>query len=130
MKFATVSVSKSLVLGLALLLASSAFAGTKASLQLSNPVTVNGTKLKAGDYKLQWEGTGPSVELSILQGKNVVAKVPAHLVELPVPAAQDAAVTVKNDSGPNTLSALRFQGKKFSLELGEAGDNMQSGSSK
>ena len=53
MKFATVS--KSLVMGLALLLASSAFAATKASLQLNNPVTVNGTKLKPGDYKLQWE---------------------------------------------------------------------------
>jgi hypothetical protein len=49
MKFA--SVSKSVVLGLALLLASSAFAGTKASLLLNNPVTVNGTTLKPGDYK-------------------------------------------------------------------------------
>ena len=50
MKFATVSVSisKTLVLGVALLLASSAFAATKASLQLSNPVTVNGTTLQAG----------------------------------------------------------------------------------
>jgi hypothetical protein len=128
MKFATVS--KSLVLGLALLLASSAFAGTKASLQLNNPVTVNGTTLKAGDYKLLWEGTGPNVELSILQGKNVVAKTAAHVVELQTPAANDAAVTRKNDSGPNTLAAVRFQGKKMSLELGEASDSMQSGSSK
>jgi len=49
MKFARVSVSiwKSLVLGLALMLASSAFAATKANLQLSHPVTVNGTTLKA-----------------------------------------------------------------------------------
>src|SRR5580698_2541150 len=50
MKFATVSmsISKSLVLGLALLLASSAFAGTKTSLQLGRPVTVNGTTLQPG----------------------------------------------------------------------------------
>src|SRR5271167_144548 len=71
MKFATVS--KSVVLGLALLLASSAFAATKASLQLSNPVTLNGTTLKAGDYKVQWDGDGPNVEVSFRQGKNVVA---------------------------------------------------------
>ena len=51
MKFATVS--KSLVMGLALLLASSAFAATKASLQLHNPTMVNGTKLQPGDYKLE-----------------------------------------------------------------------------
>jgi len=128
MKFATVS--KSLVLGLALLLASSAFAGTKANLQISNPVTVNGTTLKAGDYKVQWEGAGPNVELSILHGKDVVAKVPARVVELQTPAASDAAVTRTNTSGPNTLAGVRFEGKKFALELGEASDAMQAGSSK
>jgi hypothetical protein len=128
MKFATVS--KSLVLGLALLLASSAFAGTKANLQINNPVSVNGTTLKAGDYKVQWEGAGPNVELSILHGKDVVAKVPARVIELPAPAASDAAVTRTNGSGPNTLAGLRFEGKKFAIELGEASDAMQAGSSK
>jgi hypothetical protein len=130
MKFATVSKSLVLVLGLGLLLASSAFAGTKTSLELSNPVTVNGTTLKPGDYKVQWEGTGPNVELSIIQGKNVIVKAPAHVVELQTPAAQDAAVTLKSDSGPNTLAGLRFQGKKFALDLGAASDGMQGGSSK
>ena len=128
MKFATVS--KSVVMGLALLLASSAFAGTKASLQLSNPVMLNGTTIKPGDYKLEWEGTGPNVELSILHGKTVVAKVPARVVELPTPAANDAAVTTKNGSGPNSLAGLRFQGKKFALDLSEGSDAMQAGSSK
>jgi hypothetical protein len=128
MKFATVS--KSLVLGVALLFASSAFAATKANLQLNNSVVVNGTTLKAGDYKVQWEGSGPNVELSILHGKDVVAKVPARVVELQAPAVSDAAVTRKSDSGPNTLAALRFEGKRFSLELGEASDSMQAGSSK
>ncbi len=128
MKFATVS--KSMVLGLALLLASSAFAAMKGSLEISRPVSVNGTTLKPGDYKVQWEGAGPNVELSILQGKNVVAKVPARVVELQTPAASDAAVTRSNESGPNTLAGLRFEGKKFALELGEASDGMQAGSSK
>jgi hypothetical protein len=66
MKFATVS--KSLMMGLALLLASSAFAATKASLTLQNPATINGTKLKAGEYRLEWDGSGPNVEVSITQG--------------------------------------------------------------
>ncbi|MGC2537613.1 MAG: hypothetical protein WA350_12575 [Candidatus Sulfotelmatobacter sp.] len=128
MKFTTVS--KSLVLGLALVLASTAFAATKGSLQLSNPVTVNGTTLKPGDYKVQWEGSGPNVELSILKGKNVVAKVPAHVVELQAPSSNDAAVTLQNASGPNTLAGVRFQGKKTALELGDASNSMQaSGSS-
>ena len=75
MKFATVS--KSLVLGLAVLLASSAFAATKANLHLDNPTNINGTKLKPGDYKLVWDGTGPDVEVSIMQGKTVCAKAQA-----------------------------------------------------
>jgi hypothetical protein len=127
MKFATVS--KSLVLGLALLLASSAFAATKGSLQLINPVTVNGTTLKPGDYKVEWEGAGPNVELSILRGKNVVTKVAARVIELQTPAGNDAAVTRENGSGPNTLTGVRFQGKKTALELGDASMSMQSSSS-
>jgi hypothetical protein len=128
MKFA--SVSKSVILGLALLLASTAFAATKGNLQLINPVTVNGTNLKPGEYQLQWEGTGPNVELSIVKGKNVLTKVPAHVVPLETAAANDAAITQKNNSGPNSLTGIRFEGKKFELQLGEASDGMQSGSSK
>ena len=61
--------SKSFFLGLALLLATSAFAANKGSLSVQEPVTINGTQLKPGDYKVQWDGNGPSVELSITQGK-------------------------------------------------------------
>jgi hypothetical protein len=56
--------------------------------------------------------------------------VPAHVIELQTPAGNNAAVTRKNESGPNTLAGVRFQGKKFALELGEASDAMQAGSSK
>jgi hypothetical protein len=128
MKFTTVS--KSLMMGLALLLASSAFAGTKADLVLQNPTTINGTKLKAGEYKLQWDGTGPNVEVSILQGKTVVAKVPAKVIDLKAPSQNSAAVVKSNDDGTSTLAGARFEGKKFSLELGDSGDGMQAGSSK
>ncbi|MGA9390430.1 MAG: hypothetical protein WBV69_08290 [Candidatus Sulfotelmatobacter sp.] len=129
MNFATVS--KGVVLGLALLLASGAFAATKGSLQLINPATVNGTTLKPGDYKVEWEGSGPNVELSIIQGKKVMAKVPAHVVELQKPASNDAAITRQNSSGPNTLAGVLFHGQKFELDLGDSGDSMQgNGSSK
>lgn len=127
MKFATVS--KSLVLGLALVLASSAFASEKGKLEILNPVTVNGTTLKAGDYKLEWTGTG-NVELSILRGKNVLAKVPARVVDLNAPSTADAVVVAKGNNGAKTLTGVRFEGKKYALELGEASDNMQPGSSK
>ena len=127
MKFATIS--KSLVMGLALLLASSAFAANKATLTLTDPASVNGTKLKAGEYKLQWDGTG-SVEVSIVQGKNVIAKVQAKVVDLSQPAQNDAAIVQKQSDGSANLSGARFAGKKYALELGGSQMDMQSGSSK
>ncbi|MFZ0760438.1 MAG: hypothetical protein WAM69_10850 [Candidatus Sulfotelmatobacter sp.] len=128
MKFT--AVSKGLILSLALLLASSAFAATKTSLQLSGPVSVNGTTLKAGSYKVKWEGSGPDVEVSFLQGRNIVAKAPAHVVELQRPAPQDETVVRTNSDGPGSLTGLRFQGKKISLELAEGGGGVQGGSSR
>ena len=128
MKFATIS--KSLILGVALLLASSAFAANKANFTFNSPTTVNGTQLKAGDYKLEWDGTGSEVQVSFIQGKNVVAKVPAKLVDLNSNSQNDAAVVNNNGDGTTTLTALRFAGKKYSLELGASSDGMQAGSSK
>jgi hypothetical protein len=128
MKFATVS--KSLLMGLALFLATSAFAATKGTLQLGDEVKLNGTTLKAGDYKVEWDGTGPNVELSILHGKKVVAKTEAQMVDLATPAPNDAAITVKNASGPNSLAGIRFQGKKYALNLAAANESMNEGSSK
>lgn len=128
MKFTTVA--KSLVLGLSLLLASSAFAETKANLHLNNPTVINGTTLKPGDYKLQWEGNGPDVEVSVMQGKNVLAKAPAKVVDLQSPAQNSAAVVTRNNDGTSALSGARFEGKKYALQLGDASDSMQAGSSK
>jgi hypothetical protein len=128
MKFATVS--KTLVMGLALLLASSAFAATKGEMTLLSPATVNGTNLKAGDYKLQWDGTGTDVQVTILQGKNVIAKVPAKVVDLSAPSPNNAAVLNTGDNGKRTLAGARFSGKKYALQIGQPTDEMQAGSSK
>jgi uncharacterized protein YfaP (DUF2135 family) len=128
MKFATVS--KSLVMGAALLLASSAFASTKANLELSNPATISGTKLNAGDYKLEWDGAGPNVEVSVMKGKNVVAKVQGKLVDLDKPAASDSVVFTTGANGSNTVAGVRFNGKKYALDLSGSGDGLMGGSSK
>jgi hypothetical protein len=114
------NITKSLTLGVAVLLASSAFAGTnKTTLQVQEATTISGTKLAPGEYKVQWEGNGPNVEMSILKGKNVVAKVPARVVELPSAAPSDAAVVHRNEDGSRSLSEIRMSGKKYALAVGE-----------
>ena len=110
--------AKSVVLVLAVLVATSAFAGTnKGTLHLSQPAQVNGQAVPAGEYQLRWEGTGANVEVSFMQGKNVVTKAPAKVVELKSPFGNDSAVIDRGSSTPS-LTEVRFAGKKYALEIG------------
>jgi len=127
MKLSTIS--KSLLLGMALLLATGAFAANKGSLQVQDPVTVSGKQLPAGDYQLKWDGKGSNVELSILKGNKVVATVPARLVDMNQSAPSDASVIRKNADGSRTLSEIRFSGKKYALAIGEEAATADTGES-
>jgi hypothetical protein len=111
-------VSKGLVRGLALLLATSAFASNTGSLNVQEAITVSGKQLPAGDYKVKWDGTGSNVEVSIVKGKTVLATAPARLVDLKESPRSDAAIVRKNDDGSRSLSEIRFSGKKFALAIG------------
>jgi hypothetical protein len=121
-------ISKGLLLGLALLLATSAFAASKGSLAVVDPVTVAGKQLAAGEYKLTWDGSGSSVQLNIMQGKNVVATVPARVIELNSPASNSSAVVSSNSDGSKSLSEIRFSGKKYALAIGQESADAATGS--
>jgi hypothetical protein len=126
------SVSKRLLLGLAVLLATSAFAATtnKGSLQISNTVMVSGKQLSAGDYSVKWDGNGPNVELNILQGNKVVATTPARMIDLSQKQSVDNALVKNNADGSRSLSEIRFSGKKYALAIGSESASMDGGSSK
>jgi len=120
--------AKTVVLGLAVLLAASAFASNKGSLQVREAIEVNGQQLAPGEYQVLWNGTGPNVEVSIMQGKKEVAKTTAKVVELDQASAYDAAV-VEHASGKASVSEIRFAGKKYVLTLGATEKAAMSGSS-
>lgn len=112
--------SKIIFATLALALTTGAFAADthKSSFEISAPTTVNGTQIPAGEYTVKWEGSGPSVQVSIMQGRKVLATVPAQVVALSQPAADSQAEIKNSSNGDRELIALQFAGKKFSLELG------------
>lgn len=110
-------ISKGLLLGLALLLATSGFAANKGSLQVTDALTVNGKALPAGDYTVKWDGAGPDVQLNILRGKNVVATVPARMRDLEQAPGRDAVITGVNSDGQKSLNEIRFSGKKYAFAL-------------
>ena len=123
-------ISKGLLLGLALLLATSVFAANKGSMEVADPLTVNGKQLPAGDYTVTWEGTGPSVELNILRGKNVVATVPARMVDLDRSANRDSVITSVNSDGHKSLNEIRFSGKKYAFAVNAESAKAEPGTNK
>jgi hypothetical protein len=113
-------ISKGLLFGLALLLATSAFAADKASLTIYDAVTVGGKQLKPGNYTVQWEGNGPNVQVNILQNNSVKAAAPARLVDVKPTADATSYSHIANPDGSQSLSQIQFHGKKFVLEIGGA----------
>ena len=110
------------VLGAAFLFTTSAFAQSENKGKLSVPetITVEGKQLPPGNYKVEWAGTGPNVEVKILKGKETVATAPARLVQGQAKTAVDSYGATKQLDGSRVLSAIYFGGKTYSLELGQS----------
>jgi hypothetical protein len=109
--------AKTVFLGAAVLLASTAFASNKGSLQIRENVEVNGQHLSPGEYQLRWTGSGSDVELSFMKGKKEVLKTAAKVVSLSESPNFDSAV-VDHANGKAAMSQVRFAGKKFALVIG------------
>jgi len=109
--------AKTVVLGLAVLLASSAFASNRGTLQAHETLEINGQQLAVGEYQLRWDGTGSNVEVSFMRGKKEVAKTSAKLVNLDQASDSDST-TVDHSTGKAIVTEIRFAGKKYALALG------------
>ena len=110
-----------MLVGSSLLFASAAFAGPgKKTLHLDKNVTVEGKTLPAGDYKVEWTGSGSDVKVNILKGKETVASASARVVSVALPNKQDGYSATTAQDGSNALNSLFFSGDKFDLEIGQS----------
>jgi hypothetical protein len=103
----------------AVVLATSAFAAGaahKGTLEISDSVLVNGQQLSPGSYTVVWDGEGPDSNLHIMKGKKEVAAATCKVVSLDQKASQDAA-ELKTDSQGKELTAVRFAGQKYELDI-------------
>ena len=113
------NLAKTVVLGLAVLLSTSAFASNKGSLQVGEAVVVSGQQLAAGEYQVRWEGMGANVEVSFMKGNKEVAKATAKVVELGAASPYDSAI-INHADGKAMIAEVRFSGKKYALVIGGA----------
>jgi hypothetical protein len=104
----------------AMLFSLSAFAKSKdkGSMTLVDPAQIGSTHLKAGNYKLEWTGTGNHVNLDIMEHGKTVATTPAKLVTKPTPSPYNAVVTqpLKNKKGEG-IDEIDFNNRTEALVL-------------
>ena len=113
----TKHITKGFLFGASLLLATAAFAGEKATVKVYENVKINGTTLAPGKYEVAWEGTGSTVQVSIRQGANTVATIPAAVETAKAAPAATGYSTKTEGDGSKSVTSVFFAGKKISLNL-------------
>jgi hypothetical protein len=104
----------------ALLFCTSAFAGNngkKCTLRLEENVTVDGTPLQPGSYKVEWSGSGSDVQVTLTQGSHTVATFPAHVTDQKAPVTSNAYGSTDQPNGGKALTAIYFGGKHYALQV-------------
>jgi len=103
----------------ALLVTTAMAADNQGSITFASPTQIGSQQLKAGDYKVQWDGSGSSVQVKFLQRGKVVATSTASLVEQKTAVPTDQAVVKTEDNGARALQEIDFAKHKVSLMFGE-----------
>jgi hypothetical protein len=126
MKMSRISI---LLFGSALVFSSAALAGqnNRGKLALTDKVVVDGQSIAPGDYRVEWDGSGPAVQVKILQGKQTVATLSAHVTEQVDPNPQNGYSTATEPDGSRELTAIYPGGKRLALEFDHSAAGAQSG---
>ena len=89
------------------------------SVEIFDVVQIGTTELKPGNYKVEWQGTGPVVEVSFRRNGKTVATVPGTLKTNDDQVTQDAIETEATGSGTSTLKEIDFGHLKEALVFGQ-----------
>jgi len=106
---------------LALLFPAGAFAGDKNERKVDIPdsVQIGATHLKPGNYKVEWQGDGPAVQVSFYQGRTLIATVPGTLKTNDREVTQDDVVVTNPSAKSKVLVEIDLSRGKDALLLGE-----------
>ncbi len=85
------------------------------SVQIVDVVQIGTTQLKPGDYKVEWQGTGPAVQVSFRQNGRTVATLPATLKANDDQVTQDAIMTEATSADRSELKEIDFGRQKEAL---------------
>jgi hypothetical protein len=87
----------------------------KRSVDITDAIQVGSTQLKAGNYKVEWQGTGPVVQVSFEQNGETVVTLPATLKTNDSQVTQDAVETRGSSADRYVLEEIDFGHQKEAL---------------
>jgi hypothetical protein len=85
------------------------------SVEILDAVQIGTTELKPGNYKVEWQGTGPAVEVSFRRNGKTVVTVPGTFKTNDDQVTQDAIGTEATGTGTSTLKEIDFGHQKEAL---------------
>src|SRR5438309_7023452 len=91
------------------------------TVEISDSVQVGGTQMKPGKYDVQWQGTGPEIQVSFVQNGKTVATVPGTLKTNDPHVTEDDIVTETTSANLKTLKEIDFSHDKESLVFEQSG---------
>ena len=85
------------------------------SVDIFDAVQIGGTQLKPGNYKVEWQGDGPAVQVSFQHNGKIVATVAATLKTNDAGVTRDAIMTEATSPDTATLKEIDFGHQKQAL---------------
>ena len=96
----------------------------KHSVDITDAVQVGSTQLKPGNYRVEWQGTGPVVQVSFQQNGATVVTSPATLKTNDNQVTQDAIETRGSSTDKNVLEEIDFGHQKEALVFDQSSGAM------
>ncbi|MGC1649586.1 MAG: hypothetical protein WA741_27490 [Candidatus Sulfotelmatobacter sp.] len=90
------------------------------SVDFDDTSRVGSTQLKPGSYTIEWQGTGPTVQVHFLKDGKTVATAPATL-QTNKQVTQDDVVVGKSSANTKALEEIDFSRQKEALVFAEGG---------
>jgi len=94
------------------------------SVHIDSALQVGGSQLKLGNYRVEWQGAAPVVQVSFQQNGKTRLTVPATLKTADNEAMHDAVMTDKASTDILTLKEIDFGRQRESLVFGQNSGGM------
>jgi hypothetical protein len=92
------------------------------TIEISDAVQVGSTQLKPGTYRVEWQGTGPDVQVTFLRNGKTVATVPGTLKSNDNTVVRDDQILGNETNSANkTLDEIDFARDKQALVFQQSG---------